>query len=134
MARRRRKGSRIKLHPMFLWIRGKMGKIVYRPTRNGNVSAYLAPDMTKVKWSAAQKANRQFFKECAAYAKRAIRDPELRQFYLEMAQKSKRSKGRPYDMALSDYHHGNDMLWIKLYGDREKPAGWSWESVPLAGT
>jgi len=92
MAKRRRKAPRIELHPMFLWIRGKMGKIVYRLTRNGNVSAYPAPDMSRVK-----------------------------------AKKSKRSKGRPYDMALADYHHGNDMLWIKLYGDQEKPEGWTWE-------
>jgi hypothetical protein len=119
---------------MFLWIRGKMGKIVYRLTRNGNVSAYPAPDMSNVQWSPAQKAHRTFFRECAAYAKRAVRDPELRQFYLEMAKKSKRSRGRPYDMALSDFHHGNDMLWIKLYGDREKPQDWSWESVPIPET
>ena len=134
MARKRRKAPKIELHPMFLWIRGKMGKIVYRLTRNGNVSAYPAPDMTKVQWSPAQKAHRQFWRECVAYAKRAVRDPELRQFYLEMAKKSKRSKGRPFDMAVSDYHNGNDLLWIKLYGDREKPEGWSWESSPTPGT
>jgi len=29
-------------------------------------------------------------------------------------------------MAVSDYHHGNDMLWIKLYGDQQKPEGWRW--------
>ena len=134
MTKRRRRRRGIELHPMFLWIRGQMGKIVYRLTRNGTVSAYPAPDMSRVQWSPAQKAHRQFFKECAAYAKRAVRDPELRQFYLEMSRKSKRSKGRPYDMALSDFHHGNDMLWIKLYGDREKPADWTWESVPIPGT
>jgi hypothetical protein len=26
------------------------------------------------------------------------------------------------------------MLWIKLYGDRQKPAGWTWESVPITKT
>ena len=83
--------------------------------------------MSRVNWSPAQKAHRKFFKECAAYAKRAVRDPELRQFYLDMAKKSQQSKGRPYDMALADDHHGNDMLWIKLYGDQEKPEGWTWE-------
>src|SRR5215213_8524368 len=121
---RRRKGTKVRLHPMFLWIRGKMGNIVYRLTRNGNVSAYPAPDMSKVTWSPAQMAHRKFFKECAAYAKRAVRDPELRQFYMEMAAKSKGSKGRPYDMAVSDYHHGNDMLWIKLLAiSRNRKAG-----------
>jgi hypothetical protein len=132
MARKRRKAPRIRLHPMFLWLRGKMGKIVYRLTRNGDVSAYPAPDMTKVVWSEAQKAHRRHFAECAAYAKLAVRDPDIRPFYVEMAAKSKRSKGRPYDMALQDYHNGNDMLWLKLYGDQEKPEGWSWETI--AGT
>ena len=101
-------------------------KIVYRLTRNGEVSAYLAPDMSQVEWSRAQKAHRQFFKECVAYAKLAVRDPDIRQFYMEMAKKSKRSKGRPFDMAVSDYHNGNDMLWLKLYGDQVKPDDWRW--------
>ena len=126
MAKSRRKGPRVQLHPMFEWIRGKMGKLVYRLTRNGEVSMYRAPDMSRVVWSEAQKAQRQHFKECAAYARLAVRDPEIRQFYLEMAAKSKRSKGRPYDMAVKDYHNGNDMLWLKLYGDREKPRNWRW--------
>jgi len=42
---------------MFRWIRGKMGKmgkIVYRLAHNGEVSAYPAPDMSKVIWSPAQ--------------------------------------------------------------------------------
>ena len=134
MARRRRKRSNVELHPMFMWLRGKIGKIIYRRTRNGETSAYAAPDMTKVNWSAAQKKHRLFWKECVAYAKLAVRDPELRQFYMDMAKKSKRSKGRPFDMAVSDYHKGNDMLWIKLYGDREKPADWSWRSAPTPGT
>src|SRR5262245_54936156 len=97
---RRRKGSNLELHPMFRWLRGKMGKIVYCLTRNGDVSAYEAPDMTNVVWSEAQKAHRRHFSECVAYARRAVRDPDIRQFYLEMAKKSKRSKGRPYDMAI----------------------------------
>ena len=128
MARKRRKAPRIRLHPMFMWLRGKMGKIVYRLTRNGDVSAYPAPDMTNVVWSKAQKDHRQHFKECVAYARLAVRDPDIRPFYVEMAAKSKRSKGRPFDMAVKDYHHGNDMLWLKLYGDQKKPEGWSWET------
>jgi hypothetical protein len=94
MARKCRKAPKIELHPMFLWIRGKMGKIVYHLTRNGEVSAHPAPD--------------------------------IRPIYLEMAAKSKRSKGRPFDMALSDYFQGNDLLWQKLYDDQPKPDDWRW--------
>jgi hypothetical protein len=126
MARKRRKAPRILLHPMFQWIRGKLGKIVYRPTRNGQVSAYPAPDMSKVQWSKAQKAHRQHFAQAVAYAKLVVRDPDIRPIYLEMAAKSKRSKGRPFDMAVSDYHNGNDLLWQKLHGDQEKPDDWYW--------
>jgi hypothetical protein len=61
-----------------------------------------------------------------AYAKLAVRDPEIRPIYVEIAARSKRCKGRPFDMAVSDYHNGNDLLWQKLYGDREKPADWRW--------
>jgi hypothetical protein len=31
-------------------------------------------------------------------------------------------------MAVSDYCQGNELLWQKLYGDREKPANWSWNA------
>jgi len=126
MARKRRKAPKIELHPMFLWIRGKMGKIVYRLTRNGNVSAYPVPDMSHMVWSKAQKAHRQHFAQAVAYAKLAVRDPDIRQFYMEMAAKSKRSKGRAFDMAFSDYFQGNDLLWQKLHGDQEKPDDWCW--------
>ena len=60
MARTRRKRSNVELHPMFMWLRGKIGKIIYRRTRNGETSAYAAPDMSKVQWSPAQKKHRLF--------------------------------------------------------------------------
>ena len=129
MAGKRRKGPKILLHPMFQWIRGKMGKMVYRLSHNGEVSAYPAPDMTGVEWSQAQKAQRQKLARATAYAKLAVRYPEIRQFYVDMAKQRKKNQRRPFDMAVSDYCHGNDLLWKKLYGDQEKPANWSWEDA-----
>ena len=131
MARKRRKGPRVRLHPMFQWIRGKMGKIVYRLSHNGNVSAYPAPDMSQVVWSPAQKAQRQKMARATAYGKLVIKDPELRQVYVEMAKQRKWDPRRPFDMAVSDYHDGNDLLWQKFYGDREKPADWCWDPAQL---
>jgi hypothetical protein len=126
---------------MFEWISGKMGNIVYRLSHNGEVSAYPAPDMTGIEWSPAQKAQRQKMARATAYGKLAIRDPEIRQYYVQMAKQRKKNQRRPFDMAVSDYHDGNDLLWKKLYGDREKPADWSWDSAvtqlppaPVAGT
>ena len=139
MARKRRKGPKILLHPMFQWIRGKMGKIVYRLSHNGEVSAYPAPDMTRVEWSQAQKAQRQMIARATAYAKLAVRYPEIRQFYVDMAKQRKKNQRRPFDMAVSDYHDGNDLLWQKFYGDQEKPEDWCWDAEgarlpPIAGT
>lgn len=139
MGRKRQKAPKILLHPMFQWIRGKMGKIVYRLSHNGEVSAYPAPDMSRVEWSQAQNAQRQRFAQATAYAKLAIRDAEIRQFYVEMVRQRKKNKRRPIDMAHSDYCQGDDLLWKKFYGDREKPEHWIWAdaqlpSAPVTGT
>jgi hypothetical protein len=141
MARKRQKAPKILLHPMFQWIRGKMGKIVYRLSHNGEVSAYPAPDMSEIVWSPAQETQRQKFARASAYAKLAIRYPEIRQYYVQMAKQRKRNQRRPGDMAMSDYFQGNDLLWQKFYGDREKPEGWSWDAegaqlppAPITGT
>jgi hypothetical protein len=131
MARKRRKVPKILLHPMFRWIRGKLGKIVYRLSHNGEVSAYPAPDMSHVVWSPAQKAQRQKLGRATAYAQLAIRDREIRQFYVEMAKQRKMNPRRPFDVAISDYHDGNDLLWTKYMGDQVKPADWSWRGVQL---
>ena len=137
MARKRRTIPKILLHPMFQWIRGKMGKIVYRRTQNGEVSMYEAPDMSNVVWSQPQKKQRQDFARASAYAKLAIPDPEIRQYYVQLAKKKKKNKRRPGDMAVSDYFQGNDLLWQKYYGDRQKPEDWCWDPAklpPTAGT
>ena len=131
MGRKRRKAPKILLHPMFRWIRGKMGKIVYRLSHNGEVSAYPAPDMSGVEWSPAQKAQRQRFAQATAYAKLAIKEPEIRQLYVEMAKRRKMNERRPFDMAVSDYCQGNDLLWKKLMGDQEKPEDWIWDPGQL---
>ena len=137
MGRKRRKIPKILLHPMFQWIRGKMGNIVYRLSHNGEVSAYPTPDMSGIEWSPAQKAQRHNFAKASAYAKLAIRDPEIRQFYVEMAKQRKKNKRRPFDMAVSDYCQGNDPLWKKFMGDQQKPEDWIWDPgqvPPVAGT
>ena len=39
-----------------------------------------------------------------------------------------------FQMALSDYFQGNDLLWQKFYGDREKPQDWCWDPTKLPPT
>ena len=65
------------------------------------------PDMSKVKWSKAQKAHRQRFKKAVSYARAAMAEPKVRAVYEKMA--AKKGK-RPFDMAVSDYFKGNDLL------------------------
>ena len=109
MSQKRRKIPKILLHPMFRWIRGRMGKIVYRLSHNGEVSAYPAPDMSGIEWSPAQKAQRQRLARATAYAKRAIRYPDIRQFYVEMAKRQRKNERRP-DQSSSSH-------WITIVFD-----------------
>jgi hypothetical protein len=48
-----------------------MGKIVFRRAHTVEMTITKLPDMSKVKWSKAQKAHRQPFKQAVAYAQAA---------------------------------------------------------------
>jgi hypothetical protein len=99
--------AKIKLSPMLQEIRGRLGDYVFRRTHTGEVILSKVPDMSKVKWSKAQKAHRQRFKKAVAYARAAMAEPKVRAVYEKMA--AKKGK-RPFDMAVSDYFKGNDLL------------------------
>ena len=99
--------AKITLSPMFQEIRGRLGDYVFRRTHTGEVILSKVPDMSRVKWSKAQKAHRQRFKKAVAYAKAAMAEPKVRAVYEKMA--AKKGK-RPFDMAVSDYFKGNDLL------------------------
>lgn len=75
-----------------------------------------SPDMSGVKWSPAQKAHRPKFKQAVIYVKAAMEDPNIRPVYERMAAKMKQNN-RPFDMAVSDYMGGNDLLWKKHMGE-----------------
>jgi hypothetical protein len=101
--------AKVKLHPLFAGLRGKLQGLVFRMSHNGQISLYVRPDMSHVKWSPAQIAQRERFAEASAYAKAAIADAEVRAVYERMSMEKKNNK-RPYDMALSDYSKGNNLL------------------------
>ena len=92
--------AKVKLNPMIEEVQGKFGDMVFRRTRNGGLSLIRKADMSKVKWSPAQKANRQRFREATAYAKQALTNPELRAMYEEFAAQTGK---RPNEVAISDY-------------------------------
>ena len=105
--------AKVTLSPMVKDIRGKLGDYVLRRTHTGELILSKVPDMSKVKWSKAQKAHRQRFKKAVTYAKAALSEPKVRVVYEKMA--AKRQK-RPFDMAVSDYFKGNDLLSKKETG------------------
>ena len=120
--------AKVDFDPLIKWFTGRIGKLVYRRSHNGKVSAYPTPDMSKVKWSPAQKDHRQHMKEAFLYASAAVADPDLRPIYVQMAVDNDRNPRRPFDMAVSDYcDTGNDLLWKKHMGDKEKPENWDIE-------
>jgi hypothetical protein len=115
--------AKAKLNPLLELITGKIGNLVFRRAHTGKLSVIYCPDMSGVKWSPAQKAHRVPFRAAVHYAKAALKDPEIRPVYEQMAAEVKNNK-RPFDMAVSDYFAGNDLVWKKQYGDQPKPEGW----------
>ena len=110
--------AKVRLHPLFEELRGKIKGMVFRLSHNGKISAYMSPDMSGVTWSPAQIAHRERIAEASAYAKAAIADPQIRAIYVEISMQRKGNK-RPYDMALGDYMNGNNLLGDKFKWDVE---------------
>ena len=92
--------AKAKLNPILLELHGKVGNMVFRRTRNGGVSLIRKADMSNVKWSPAQVANRQRFREAVAYAKQRLADPQVRATYEEIAAKQGK---RALEVAISEY-------------------------------
>jgi hypothetical protein len=99
--------SKVKLNASIVEMRGKIGNMVYRRTASGKTITTKCPDMSNVKWSPAQIAQRERIKEATAYAKAAMADPNVRAIYEKMAKKKKR---QPFRIAVSDYFKGIDLL------------------------
>ena len=88
-------------------IHGTIGGLMIRRAASGKYYLSRVPDMSKVKASPAQRAHRQKFKQAAAYAKAALADPQVGEYYRSRAeQENKRAR----NLALSDGYHGIDRL------------------------
>jgi hypothetical protein len=99
--------AKVKLNPAVREIRGAVGNMVFRRGASGEVHVMKMPNMSKVKWSKAQKEHRQRFALAVAYAHRAMADEKARAMYVEeAAQKGK----RPFDLAVSDYFKGRNLV------------------------
>src|SRR5436190_24156295 len=102
--------AKIILNPIIQRAQGKMGNIVFRRSHTGEMSITKLPDMSHVTWSEAQQAHRQRFKLAVAYARAAMAEPKVRATYEKAAVKAGK---RPFDLAVSDYFKGKDLLASK---------------------
>jgi hypothetical protein len=110
--------AKVRLHPLLEELRGKIRGLVFRLSHNGKTSTYMCPDMSRVKWSPAQVAQRERMAEASAYGKAILADPQIRPFYERMSMELK-GNNRPYDMAIMDYCAGNNLLGDKFQWDVE---------------
>ena len=94
------------LQPGLKELRGKMGDWTYR-RMYGKQTIMKTPDMSKVKWSKAQKASRKRFAGAIHYAKQAMADPRVRTHYEKAGKKAGR---QPFRVAVSDFLAGKNLL------------------------
>jgi hypothetical protein len=99
--------SKVTLPPWITGIKGRMGDVVFRVSRSGETFITKSPDMSAVEWSPAQQEHRQRFKAAIAYARAAMADPDARALYEKQAAETNR---QPFQMAVSDYFEGVDLL------------------------
>src|SRR5215216_8119454 len=78
---------KVKLHPLILELHGTIDGMVFKMSPKGNMIITKCPDMSKVKWSKAQKAQRKRFKLAVAYAKAALAEPKVRARYDKQAKR-----------------------------------------------
>jgi hypothetical protein len=109
---------KIKFNPFLKEVRGKIGNTVFRLCHTGEWQIAARPDMSKVKWSEAQKAHRKRFRYAVDYAKTCMKVPELRAYYLEMAHK--RGTRRPFDEAVRHYFQGRDLILEGVLADMRR--------------
>jgi hypothetical protein len=99
---------KVVLHPTLRGLSGKMGDVVFRYNKKtGKTSISKVPDMTKVKWSKAQKAHRRNFKKAVAYAQSAKTKPAVWAVYQKLAKKKRK---RAWDLAVKDYFQKNNLV------------------------
>ena len=97
---------KVELNPTVDRYRGKIGKLTYR-VMYGKQTVMQTPDMSRVKWSKAQKANRQRFAKAIAYAHAPMADPKVGSHYEKLGKKAGR---QPFRVAVSDFLVGKDLL------------------------
>ncbi len=97
---------KVELNPTVDKYRGKIGKLTFR-WMYGKQTVMRTPNMSNVKWSKAQKANREHFADAIHYARQAMADPAVRKHYEKLGKKANR---QPFRVAVSDFLAGKNLL------------------------
>lgn len=98
--------AKVILAPFIEEIHGTMNDIVFKKTPKGEIIMTKKPDMSKVKWSKAQKANRQHMSDAITATQLALLNPQVRAKYERKAKKQGR---HAWNLALSDCLKGKDL-------------------------
>jgi hypothetical protein len=98
---------KVRLKPSLEHFQGTLYDLVFKLSPQGKPIITKRPDMSNVEWSEAQKAQRERFKQATEYAKAALAEPKVRARYEKTAA---RQHKRAWDVAMSDYFQGKDML------------------------
>jgi hypothetical protein len=98
---------RVRFKPMVVEIQGTMYDVVFKKSSRGKTIVTKKPDMSKVKWSLAQKDNWNRMSQANQYAAAAMAHPGVRAIYEKRAAKEHRV---PYRLAVSDYFKGKNLL------------------------
>ena len=97
---------KVKLAPFIEEIHGTLDGWVFKKSPQGEMIVTKKPDMSKVKWSKAQKSNRKHMSQAITTAKVALLDPKVKAKYERKAKKLGR---RAWNLALSDALNGKDL-------------------------
>ena len=90
---------KVKLAPFIEEIHGTLDGWVFKKSPQGKMIITKKPDMSKVKWSKAQKANRKRMSDAITATQVALLDPKVKARYERKAKKLGR---RAWNLALSD--------------------------------
>jgi len=121
--------AKIKLNPLFGEVRGKLGRIVIKQSKNGQAFIAKLPEKSKDQPSPAQVAHRLAFAKASDYAKSAAEEETTHAFYEDLA---RRRKTTLRAVCMGDYmnaptiarldfseYKGNvgDCIWIITHDD-----------------
>jgi hypothetical protein len=79
--------AKILMDPSIQSVRGQIGGFVYRQYKWGTVVS-KAPDMSKIRPSAAQRSQRAGFKAAAKFYRQVLADPVLKRRYTALSKRT----------------------------------------------